>query len=65
MGIQPHVIEMVLNHMSGSRAGVAGVYNRSRLEGAKRQALEAWAESLMAHIEGRKPIDNVLPIRVA
>jgi integrase len=65
MGILPHVIEMVLNHMSGSRAGVAGVYNKSRLERAKRQALEAWAESLMAHIEGRKPIDKVSPIRAA
>ena len=29
IGIAPHVIEAVLNHVSGSKAGVAGVYNRS------------------------------------
>jgi integrase len=28
-GIQPHVIEMVLNHVSGFRAGVAGVLSRA------------------------------------
>jgi hypothetical protein len=63
MGIQPHVIEMVLNHMSGHKAGVAGVYNRSKLEEPKRQALIAWAEKLMAAVEGREPVDNVTPLR--
>ena len=29
LGIQPHIIESVLNHVSGHKAGVAGVYNRS------------------------------------
>jgi hypothetical protein len=29
LGIQPHVIEAVLNHVSGHKAGVAGIYNRS------------------------------------
>ena len=29
IGIQPHVIEAVLNHVSGHKAGVAGVYNRA------------------------------------
>jgi integrase len=63
MGIQPHVIECVLNHVSGSRAGVAGTYNRSKLEKPKREALEAWGEYLMAHIEGRKPDDKVVQLR--
>jgi len=57
MGIQPHVIEEVLNHFR------ANVYNKSRLEGPKRQALEAWGEYLMAHIEGREPADTVVPFR--
>jgi integrase len=61
MGIQPHVIEAVLNHVSGFRAGVAGIYNRSKLEEPKRQALTAWAEHLMAHVEGREPADKVVP----
>ena len=28
-GVQPHVIEAVLNHVSGHKGGVAGVYNRA------------------------------------
>jgi integrase len=28
LGVLPHVIEAVLNHISGHKAGVAGVYNR-------------------------------------
>jgi integrase len=58
MGIQPHVIEAVLNHASGSRAGIAGVYNRSKLEEPKRQALVAWADLLMMHVEGRAPTSD-------
>jgi integrase len=60
MGIQPHVIEAVLNH---ARGGVAGVYNKSKLEEPKRHALAAWAEVLMAHVEGRAPADKVVPLR--
>ena len=29
LGVLPHVIEAVLNHLSGFRAGVAGIYNRN------------------------------------
>ena len=29
LGVQPHVIEAILNHVSGHKAGVAGIYNRS------------------------------------
>ena len=29
IGIQPHIIEAVLNHVSGHKAGVAGIYNRA------------------------------------
>jgi hypothetical protein len=42
LGIPPHVIERVLNHISGSQSGVAGIYNRYGYLPEKRQALEAW-----------------------
>ena len=42
-GVLPHVIEAALNHVSGSKAGVAGTYNRSLYEPEKRKALELWA----------------------
>jgi integrase len=48
IGIQPHVIEAVLNHVSGHKAGVAGVYNRSTYAAEKREALERWG----AHVAG-------------
>ena len=29
LGVLPHVVEAVLNHISGSKAGVAGIYNQA------------------------------------
>jgi len=43
LGIMPHIIEAVLNHISGFKAGVAGVYNRATYEVEKRDALLRWA----------------------
>jgi integrase len=43
LGVFPHVVEAVLNHVSGHRAGVAGVYNHARYEAEMRAALTAWA----------------------
>ena len=28
-GVAPHIVEAVVNHISGSRAGIAGVYNKA------------------------------------
>jgi integrase len=47
LGVQPHVIEAVLNHVSGHKAGVAGVYNRSLYGPEKRAALELWANHVL------------------
>jgi|tagenome__1003787_1003787.scaffolds.fasta_scaffold20984319_1 integrase len=44
IGIAPHIVEAVLNHVSGSRAGVAGTYNRAQYASGKRTALNEWAE---------------------
>ena len=52
LGIQPHVIEAILNHVSGSKAGVAGVYNRSLYAAEKRAALEVWADHVQAVLDG-------------
>jgi len=52
LGVQPHVIEAVLNHVSGHKAGVAGIYNRSTYTAEKRAALELWAGHLMVAIKG-------------
>jgi integrase len=46
LGILPHVVEQALNHVSGAKAGVAGVYNRSKMSDAVRDALQRWADHL-------------------
>jgi integrase len=43
LGVLPHVVEAILNHISGHKAGVAGIYNRSVYAAEKRAALNAWA----------------------
>jgi integrase len=40
----PHVVERILNHVSGTFAGVAGVYNRHPYFDEMRGALEDWGE---------------------
>ncbi|WP_082730382.1 MULTISPECIES: tyrosine-type recombinase/integrase [Sphingomonas] len=42
------VTESVLNHISGTRAGVAGIYNRYRYDDEKRTALDAWDAKLQS-----------------
>jgi hypothetical protein len=61
LGVQPHVIEAVLNHVSGHKAGVAGVYNRSLYSAEKRAALALWAEHVMSLVHNRK--SKVVPLR--
>lgn len=56
LGVQPHIVEAVLNHASGHRAGVAGVYNRATYEGEKRTALNIWAERVLSLAEGRENV---------
>jgi integrase len=61
LNIMPHVIEAVLNHVSGHKHGVAGIYNRADYEVQKRQALTLWAEYLLATVEDRET--TVVPLR--
>ena len=45
--IAPHIVEALLNHVSGHRAGVAGIYNRATYADEKAEALARWG----AHVE--------------
>ena len=67
LGIAPHVISVVLNHVSvfrmdlqgvtvnvqGPRTGITGKYNLSPYFAEKKQALDRWAEHVMALVEER------------
>ena len=51
LGVLPHVVEAVLNHVSGSRAGVAGTYNRAAYRDEKQAALALWAVRVIDLVE--------------
>jgi integrase len=61
IGIQPHIVEAVLNHQSGHKRGVAGTYNRSAYTTEVKTALERWAAHVEALVAGRA--DNVVTLR--
>lgn len=62
LGVQPHIIESVLNHISGHKRGVAGTYNRATYAAEKRDALDRWAnhlQTLLVQVDG----GNVVKLR--
>lgn len=48
---EPHVLEAILNHVSGHKAAVAGIYNRAVYAAEKRVALNAWAAHILQLVE--------------
>ena len=54
LGVGLQVVEAILGHTAGSRAGIVGVYQRHAYADEKRSALEAWGAHVMALIEGRR-----------
>jgi integrase len=62
LGINLPVIEKVLNHSSGSFAGIVGVYQKHSFADEKRAALEAWGSFVTAVVEG-KPASKVVRLR--
>ena len=60
IGVLPHVVEAVLNHVSGFKAGVAGNYNWAAYKPEKKTALERWAAHVKGLVSGRPA--NVVPM---
>lgn len=54
LGIAPHVIEAALNHVSGAKKGVSGIYNRSDYAREVKTALSVWSDHIDAIVRGRK-----------
>jgi integrase len=52
LGVRFEVTEAVLNHVSGARSGVAGIYQRHDWKDEKRAALAAWAAHVQRLISG-------------
>lgn len=60
LGIRFEVTEAVLNHVSGARSGVAGVYQRHNWAAEKRDALDRWSSALQRLLVD--PAGSLLPI---
>jgi integrase len=63
LGVQPHIIEQILNHQSGHKRGPAGIYNRSSYEREVRAAVALWADHIRSVVEGsgRKVLSFTAP----
>jgi hypothetical protein len=61
LGVRLEVTEAVLNHRSGSTAGIVGVYQRHDYAAEKRDALQRWADHIDAVVSGKKA--NVVKLR--
>ena len=62
LGVRLEVTEGVLNHISGSRGGIAGVYQRHDWANEKRAALDAWAAHVVAVVEDRTAAGNIVQL---
>jgi integrase len=58
----PHIIEACVNHISGHKAGVAGIYNRATYLAEKTAAFAAWGRFVDGLLAGRRP-QKVVPIQ--
>jgi integrase len=63
MGVRLEVTEAVLNHASGSRGGIVGVYQRHDWADEKRAALDAWARRLNEIVSGEAAPSNVVELK--
>jgi integrase len=61
LGVRVEIIERVLNHVSGSFRGVAGIYQRDPMADDVRTALHRWGEHLTAIVSGDER--NVVSLR--
>jgi integrase len=65
LGFQPHVIERVLNHVSGAQGGLVSVYQRHEYRDERKRAIVAWGDHVMQLVSEEKPASNVVRLRVA
>lgn len=64
LGVNLPVIEKILNHVSGSFAGIVGVYQKHSFADEKRHALETWSRHVLAVVTG-ETVGNVVELMTA
>jgi integrase len=65
LNFPPHVVDKVLNHVSGTIRGVAAVYNRFEYLEERRTALEAWGRYVENLVTPRTATVVAVPARPA
>jgi integrase len=63
LGCAPHIVERVLNHISGTQSGLVGVYQRHEYRAERLAAITAWGAHVDAVITGRGHGENVVALR--
>jgi integrase len=62
-GVSPHVVEVLLGHVGGHKAGVAGTYNKALYLEERRRALEQWGAHIMELVTGKRTKARVVDLR--
>jgi integrase len=63
MGLAPPwIIEEIINHRSGHKAGMAGRYNHATYDVPITQALQSWAQVIRNVVDGVEPDTNVVSL---
>lgn len=63
LGFQPHIVERVLNHISGAQGGLVGVYQRHEYLEERKRAVEAWGAYVERLTSGAPGQNNVMHFR--
>jgi integrase len=62
-GVLPHVVEAILGHVGGHKAGVAGTYNQAIYLDERWRALARWGAHIMAIVSGVPVTAAVVSLR--
>ena len=65
LGFQPHIIERVLNHVSGAQGGLVGVYQRHEYREERKRAILAWSRRVAQIVGTEAAASNVLALKKA
>ena len=63
LGVAPHVLDRVQNHVNGTIKGVARIYNRHQYSVERKAALDAWGHHLTALVYPERARANVIEMR--
>lgn len=63
LGFQPHIVERVLNHISGEQGGLVTVHQRFEYAEDRRRALLAWSRRAANEISGDDVEPSVVSFR--